>query len=136
VLEQNPLLAGTTVNHLLDIAAIAREITLERDTTLFDETDGPAVYYVLSGTIRLERADLRALEARPGATIGMPAGLAGMPVGWRGIVEEDGYALCMEREDLIDLLAEEVELLRHVASAILHTAPLTRMPESGSLRVA
>src|SRR5215203_2714759 len=51
VLEQNPLLAGTTVNHLLDMAGIAREVTLERAKALFDETDVPAVYYVLSGIV-------------------------------------------------------------------------------------
>jgi hypothetical protein len=136
VLEQNPLLAGTTVNHLLDMAGIAREVTLERATTLFDETDVPAVFYVLSGTVRLERTDLHAIDARPGATIGMSAVLAGMPAGWRATVMEGGYALCLEREDLIDLLAEEVELLRYLASAILHAAPMTPMRESGSVKVA
>jgi CRP-like cAMP-binding protein len=124
------------VNHLLDMAGIAREVTLERATTLFDETDVPAVFYVLSGTVRLERTDLHAIDARPGATIGMSAVLAGMPAGWRGTVMEDGYALCLEREDLIDLLAEEVELLRYLASAILHAAPMTPMRESGSVKVA
>ena len=49
---------------------------------------------------------------------------------------EDGYALCIEREDLIDLLGEEVELLRYLATAILHTGPMTPMWQSGSMKVA
>jgi hypothetical protein len=90
---------------------------------------------VLSGAIRLERTDLHAIEARPGATIGMSAALAGMPVGWKATVMKSGYALYIEREGLIDVLAEEVELLRYLASAILHTTPMTPMPEFGSVQV-
>jgi hypothetical protein len=33
----------------------------------------------------------------------------------------DGRALCIDRDDLVDLLADDIELLRSVARAVLHT---------------
>ena len=54
LLRQNPLLARATVNQLLDLAAIAREVPLAAGSVLFTETDQPAVYHVLRGEVRLE----------------------------------------------------------------------------------
>jgi AAA family ATP:ADP antiporter len=124
VLERNPLFAGATVSQLLDIASIAREVALERDTPLFDEQDAAAVYYVVSGELRLGSEDLGWFDAGPGATVGMSAALADLPVGWRASVSRDGQALTIDREDLINLLAEDVELLRCVTTAVLHTTRL------------
>ena len=132
-LEQNPLFAGTTVSQLLDIAGIVREVSLEADTPLFDENDTSPVYYILSGGVRLTRTGATC-DAGPGATVGISAALAGVPVGWRATVSRGGHALCLDRDDLIDLLGDDVQLLRCVTGAVLHTTPSRPVLESRSIQ--
>jgi ATP:ADP antiporter, AAA family len=134
MLEQNPLFAGTTVSQLLDIAGIAREVSLEPDTALFDEHDASPVYYVLSGGLHLTSTGSEWFEAGAGAMVGASAALAGVPVGWHGIVSQHGHALCIDREDLVDLLAEDVELLRCVATAVLQATPTGPLRHSSAIQ--
>ena len=66
LLRQNPLLRRATVDQLLDLAAITREVELTAGRVLFAETDGPAVYHMLTGEVMLEgdRTDARIVGAR------------------------------------------------------------------------
>ena len=54
VLRENPLLERATVSQLLELAAVTREVALASGSVLFNETDPPALYYVLNGEIRLD----------------------------------------------------------------------------------
>ena len=119
LLEQNPLMSGATVSQLLEVARIARATPLRRDAVLFTETDAPAIYYVLGGEVRLEAGAAEPVDAGPGATMGITETLAGVTMGWRATVTRDGDALRIDRDDLFDVLADDVDLLRSFFSGLL-----------------
>ena len=64
VLRENPLLERATVSQLLELAAVTREVALTSGSVLFNETDPPALYYVLNGEIRLDSNGASAVIAR------------------------------------------------------------------------
>jgi HEAT repeat protein len=119
LLRQNPLLARATVNQLLDLATITREVTLTTDTVLFTETDPPALYHVLKGEVRLEHDAAGPLVAGPGSTIGVLETLAGVSVGRRATVTREGQAICLDRDELFDVLADHIDLLQGLFSGLL-----------------
>jgi CRP-like cAMP-binding protein len=118
-LEQNQFLDHATVSQLVDIAGIAREVPLKRETVLFIETDAPAIYYVLSGEVRLESEAAEPIDAGPGTTIGVSETLAGVSVGWRAKVTRAGQALRVDREELFDVLADDIDLLQRFFGGFL-----------------
>ena len=129
LLRQNPLLAQATVQQLLAVGAIAREVPLEPGAVLFADGEGPAIYHVLSGRVRLE-AELEApIEAGPRATIGVAETLAGVAIGPRAVVVEQGRALRIDRDELLNVLADHVDLLQGIFSGLLRAVHM----ESSSL---
>ncbi|HEY7441566.1 MAG TPA: HEAT repeat domain-containing protein [Vicinamibacterales bacterium] len=120
-LRQNPLLGQATVNQLLGLAAVAREIPLQQDMVLFAEGDGPAVYHLLAGNIRLEANGANPIEAGPGATIGIAETLAGVSIGRRAIVSEAGHALRIDRGELLDVIEDHVDLLQGIFGGLLRS---------------
>jgi ATP:ADP antiporter, AAA family len=124
LLKQSPALARATMNQLLDVAGIMRETPLVRDAVLFTETDAPAIYYVLSGGVRLEADGTEAIDAGQGATIGLPETLAGVSLGRRAVVTREGQALRVDREDLFDVLADNIDLLQGLFAGLLRPSPV------------
>jgi hypothetical protein len=122
LLEQNPFMSGATVSQLLEVARIARPAPLRRDAVLCTETDAAAIYYVLEGEIRLETGAADVV-AGPGSTIGFAETLAGVAIGWRLTVTRDGDALRIDRDDLFDVLADDVDLLRSLFSRLCAKEP-------------
>jgi hypothetical protein len=119
VLEQNPLLTGLRVDHFLTVASLAEEVSAEAHTTLFEASDRPDVYFLLEGTLRLEGPQGQSCDAVAGDTIAILAALAGLPVEWRATVVDDIRALRVGREEMVQLLADDVELLRGLTSRVL-----------------
>ena len=120
-LRHNPLLGQATVNQLLDLAVVAREIPLQQDMVLFSEDDGPAIYHVLAGYIRLDVNGADLIEAGPGATIGIAETLAGVSLGRRATVSQPGHALRIDRSDLLDVVEDHVDLLQGIFSGLLRS---------------
>jgi AAA family ATP:ADP antiporter len=125
LLEQNPVLAHATVSQLIEVAGIAREMPLRSAAVLFTETDPPTVYYIVSGEVRLEREAAEPIDAGPGTTIGVPEMLAGVPIRWRATVTRDGLALQVARDDLFELLADDIELLQRFFGRFLRAHAVT-----------
>jgi AAA family ATP:ADP antiporter len=121
-LRHNPLLAQASVNQLVDLAAVAREIPLQRNTVLFAETDGPAIYHLLDGDIRLESNGSEPIEAGPGATIGIGETLAGVPLGRRATVSRAGSALRIDRGEFLEVLDDHSDLLQGIFRGLLRTS--------------
>jgi HEAT repeat protein/CRP-like cAMP-binding protein len=121
-LRHNPLLGQASVNQLLDLAAVAREIPLQQDMVLFSEIDGPAIYHLLAGNIRLDANGANPIEAGPGATIGIAETLAGVSIGRRATVSEAGHALRIDRSELLEVIEDHVDLLQGIFSGLLRTA--------------
>ena len=120
-LRHNPLLGQATVNQLLDLAVVAREIPLQQDMVLFSEDDGPAIYHVLAGYIRLDASGADLIEAGPGATIGIAETLAGVSLGRRATVSQPGHALRIDRSELLDVVEDHVDLLQGIFSGLLRS---------------
>ena len=119
LLRQNPLLRRATVGQLLDLVAITREVELTAGRVLFAETDGPAVYHILTGEVMLEGDRTEERIVGPGCTIGLAETLAGVPLGRRSTVTQTGRALRIERDDLFDVLTDHVDLLQGLFSGVL-----------------
>ncbi len=119
LLRQNPLLERATVQQLLALAAIAREVPLTAGSVLFTETDPPAVYHVLTGEVRLEADGADPIVARPGSTIGVPETLAGVSLGRRATVTREGQAVRIDHDELFDVLADHIDLLQGLFSGLL-----------------
>ncbi len=119
LLRQNPLLERATVNQLLDLATITREVALARGSVLFNENDPPALYYVLNGEVRLDADGTDSVVASSGSTIGMSETLAGVPLGRRAIVTREGHALRLGHEELFEVLADHIDLLQGLFSGLL-----------------
>ncbi len=119
MIRENPLLERATVSQLLDLATVTREVSLTHGSVLFNETDPPALYYVLNGEIRLDGNESSAVIAGAGSTIGISETLAGVSLGRRAVVTRDGLALRLDHDDLFDVLADHVDLLQGVFRALL-----------------
>ncbi len=119
VLRENPLLERATVSQLLELAAVTREVALTSGSVLFNETDPPALYYVLNGEIRLDSNGASAVIASAGSTIGISETLAGVSMDRRAVVTRDGLALRLDHDELFDVLADHIDLLQGVFSAML-----------------
>ena len=91
---------------------------------LFDEADPGALYVVASGEVSLETDGAPALRAGPGDTLGVREALAGVS-GGRARAEAAGFALRLEGEALLELLAGDTALLQGIFGALLESCRQT-----------
>jgi CRP-like cAMP-binding protein len=131
LLRQNPLLERATVNQLLDLATIVREVPLAAGSALFAPSDPPALHLVLGGEVLLEGAG-DPIVAGPGCTIGVSETLAGVPLGCRATVRREGRALRIDHDELFDVLADHIDLLQGLFSGLLRAGA----PRESSLPAA
>ena len=96
---------------------------------LFGAGDAPAIHIVLDGELSLEpMGGGTPLSAGPGDATGVYETLGGLDAtAWRGHVVAGGLALRVEREALFDLLADQIDLLQGLFSALQRQA--SREPE-------
>ena len=121
VVEEMPVFHRASAADLTALASIVREAPLTAGETLFQESDVPAIYVLLTGRLSLTIPDGAAEDAGPGDTVGVYPTLSGADTfGSRATVTESGTALRVDREAFFDLLTDRIELLRGLASAILH----------------
>jgi AAA family ATP:ADP antiporter len=121
LLQTSPLLARATGEQLLRLAAISREVDLAEGVVLFGAADDPAIYGVLSGALTVEAADEPPIAANPGDSVGVYETLAGVAAGATVKVTGRGRALRIDRRELFDLLADNIDLLQGLFSALLRT---------------
>jgi hypothetical protein len=119
LLRHAPTFSRASVDQLIDLVAIADEVPLVAGTELFGARRSSAVYYVLEGTVALERPDAPPLVIGPGATIGLTETLAGRALAGRARVVTSGYALRLEQGPLFEVLADHGDLLQGLFSGVL-----------------
>jgi len=123
LLQSSPLLDRATAAQLVGLAGVARPITLKKGGDPLSGAE-PSIVVVLSGAIRIEHEGGRAAEtAGPGDVLGVYETLGGVTFPVRAEVETDGKGLRFLRSDVLDLLADDIGLLRGIFSALL------RLPE-------
>jgi ATP:ADP antiporter, AAA family len=120
VLQNVPIFSRATADHLLALAAITHQLPFTTDGNLFIEGDRPAIYIVLSGQFALDSpSGGEAVSARPGDIVGTYETLGGEQMGWRVRTVEPGSVLRIDRDELFDLLADNVDLLQGIFSVLV-----------------
>jgi AAA family ATP:ADP antiporter len=117
LLEGSPLFAKATPDQLLRLAPIAREERLRQGAELFEESDPAAIHVLESGEVSLEGEAGVPVLARAGDTLGVRETLAGTR-GGPARVTAQGRALRIEANPLLELLAEDTDLLQGLFSTL------------------
>jgi AAA family ATP:ADP antiporter len=123
LLQSSPLLERATAPQLVGLAGSARPITLSAGTDPLAGAE-PSVLVVLSGSVRLEGEGREPETAEPGDIVGIYQTLAGVPLPVRAEVTQAGRGLRFIRSEVLDVLADDIGLLRGIFSGLL------RVPES------
>jgi CRP-like cAMP-binding protein len=120
VLEEMPVFSRASSDQLAALASIAREIKLVPGEYLFREGDAPALHIVLEGELTLEPlAEGAPMRALAGDAVGVYEMLGGLEhTGWRGRASQPGVVLRLEREALFELLADQIDLVQGLFSAL------------------
>ncbi len=119
-LQTVPILSHATAEELYEVAAIAREVALTTDESLFTPGTAASVVLLLSGAIELTSTDGSVRRFSAGASVGAHETLAGASFGDSAQIVESGKALQIDREPLFDLLSDRMDLLQGVFGAVFH----------------
>jgi len=119
LLQGSPLLQHATGEQLLRLATIAREVPLTDGTVLFGESENPAIYAPITGELLVEAPGEAPMSLHPGDIVGIYETLAAVPAGVKVTVAKSGTALRIERRELFSLLADNIDLLQGLFSALL-----------------
>jgi ATP:ADP antiporter, AAA family len=117
VLEYVPVFAGLSADEARGVADIARTVRLEAGSLLFAASAPPAIWIVLNGQLALEGPEGEQTVASGGDVVGTLATLAGCALERTGRVLASGFALRIDREELVDLWAERPALLRQLLAS-------------------
>ena len=120
ILEEMPVFSRASSDQLAALAGITREVKMTEGEVLFGAGDAPAIHIVLEGELSLEPMDGGTpMSAGAGDCTGVYETLGGLDqTGWRGHVTRGGVALRVDREALFDLLADQIDLLQGLFSAL------------------
>jgi hypothetical protein len=116
-----PVFARASSDDLLELAGVTQEVRLTRDAPLFQEEHPAALYVIVAGKVSLEAEGSPAVAAAAGDALGVYETLAGVGIGRRARVMEEGLALRIDREVLFDLLAHRPTLMQELFSALFRT---------------
>lgn len=124
-LQRIPLFARVSGTELLYLASVARQIELEQDAIVADESGPFGLGILLSGALGLRSPDspVSIATAEPGDAIGVYETLVGLATGSRFeklqlVVTKPGSALQIDRDELFDLLGQRPDMLQQVFAAI------------------
>lgn len=118
-LRRIPLFRKATANQVTALVAATREVNLTAGTVMWDDSREPALYYLLSGEVRIDSGDGSTVVAGAGRTIGGGETLAGATAGRCAVVSKEGRALRLDRQELFEVLADDSDLLHGVFASVL-----------------
>jgi AAA family ATP:ADP antiporter len=125
LLQSSPVLARATAAQLVGLAEIAHPVDLVPGADPLTGSE-PSILVVLSGQLRIEREGADAEIAGAGDGIGIYETLAGLVHPVRAEVVTAGRGLRFIRSEVLDVLADDVGLLRGIFSGLL------RVPEAAA----
>jgi CRP-like cAMP-binding protein len=123
-LQRVPLFSKVSAEEMRYLAEAAQTVPLQAGAELFPESAPPALWVVLSGELALEGAAAGPggiATAGSGDYFGAISTMAGAAPGLKGRATRGGVALRLDRDDLIALLGERPELLRHIFSGMFRS---------------
>jgi CRP-like cAMP-binding protein/HEAT repeat protein len=127
LLQTSRLLERATATQLVGLANVAHPVNLTAGSDPLVGAEASTLV-LLSGALRIERDGAPAENARPGDVIGIYETLGGMPLPVRAEVTEPGRGLRFIRSEVLDVLADDVGLLRGIFSGLLHAPEATSTP--------
>jgi CRP-like cAMP-binding protein len=118
ILKSADMLKDVGPRRLVDLAKVAREISISAGETIYGEEDpADALYMVVEGRVRIVTGD-RISEVGPGEAFGTWALVDDSARGHRAECTEDGRTLALHRDEFYDLAAGDLTLLQEVVRAL------------------
>jgi CRP-like cAMP-binding protein/HEAT repeat protein len=116
MLREHPLFRRASVDHLLELATIAQDLTVAPGMSVGPPADPAATYYVVAGQVQVG-AGRRVVGA--GSTVGAVGVLTGLADGWRLTAVTPAHLLCVPSADLFRVVADHGDLLQAFFGAAL-----------------
>jgi CRP-like cAMP-binding protein len=117
-LQTVPILSQATAEELYEVAAISREVSFPEQDGFLAPGSPASIVLLLSGALELTTPGGNKVRAEAGASVGVRETLAGASFADTAEVVEPGKALLIDREPLFDLLADRMDLLQGIFSAV------------------
>ena len=135
-LQNVDVFSEVTTEQLAYLAAIADEVPVAADEAIYEEDDpSDAMYLVLSGRVRLHRGPTEVTTAGPREAFGTWALFDDEPRVTGATAAQDSELLRIDKEDFIEVLADNVLVTQGVMKAIVRRLrALGRTVRSGITR--
>lgn len=118
-LRQAPLFAEVPADALLPVAQLCAEVELDPDEVLFAAGDaGDSLYVVIRGAVRVERDGETVASLGQGECVGELAVLDWEPRSASIVADGPSLLIRLDRNDLLDLLADRPELVESLAQVL------------------
>jgi CRP-like cAMP-binding protein len=127
LLQTSPLLAGATASQLVGLAEIARPVELTAGADPIAGAEA-SILVVLKGSVRIERDGTAPETVEPGDIVGIYETLGGVSFPVRAEVLTAGQGLRFIRSEVLDVLADDIDLLRGIFSGLLRVPEATTAP--------
>ena len=119
-LRAAPLFSTLPADTLLPVANLCSEVELDTGQTLFDEGDlGDSLYVIVRGSIRVERDGRILATLMEGECVGEMAAIDWEPRSASVVADEPSRLVRLDRNDLMDLLADHPELVNSLAGVLV-----------------
>jgi CRP-like cAMP-binding protein len=119
ILQTIPIFSHATAEEIYEVAAVARELALDPKATLFAAGSPASIVMLLSGQIEVNGQGEPTCFG-PGHCLGTQETFAAANWEKTASVIDGGRALSIEREALFDVLADRMDLLQGIFSAVFH----------------
>ncbi|MCK5126253.1 MAG: cyclic nucleotide-binding domain-containing protein [candidate division Zixibacteria bacterium] len=118
-LQNVDIFSEVPTEHLAHLAAITDEINFEKDDTVYQQNDpSDALYLVLDGSVRLHQDNQEITTAGSKEAFGTWALFDEAPRVVTATAIDDSRLLRIDRDDFIDLLADNVKITQGVLKAM------------------
>lgn len=119
-LQKVPLFSFCRAEEILRISAIAEEMTVAAGDTVYEERlPADALHCVVRGEVEVFRSGGTGSRIAPLGTFGVEDLLTGRLRTGRAVAVSDALLLRIDAEDLFDLLANNVEIVRALFRQLL-----------------
>lgn len=119
-LRSAPMFAPLGADELLPIAALAGEVVLRPGATLFEAGEpGDALYVVVAGAVEVRRGEQAVATLGPGECVGELAALDWEPRSATVVAREATELVRLDRDDLLDLLADHPAMALKLAGVLV-----------------